>query len=264
MTSRSALIWLAAGFTVLAAMAAAAAGPAIDVAIDQSEIELVTDGRLVTPVIDGYRCLATEGDPSIPARVVHFVIPSDMSVSDLVVSYGDEETLPGTYRIAPVQPELPIGEERAPVAASTEIYSSDEVYPRERAVYLSDGYLGGYHIVSVALYPLRYHPESGRLVVTNDLQAQLELVSSTDRSAPRHRMTADAAATYRRVVGGLVENPEDIAACAKPGIDVVSGSSPGGFAPRYSPSLEGSLIEYVIITNEEYESYFQQIADWKT
>ena len=39
MTSRSALIWLAAGFTVLTASLAVAAGPAIDVAIDESQIE---------------------------------------------------------------------------------------------------------------------------------------------------------------------------------------------------------------------------------
>ncbi len=264
MTSRSALIWLAAGFTVLTASLAVAAGPAIDVAIDESEIELAADGRLVTPVIDGYRTLAAEGAPNIPARVVHFVIPTDMSVADIIVSHGDEMTLPGTHRIAPMQPETPTGEERALVDASAEIYGSDAVYPPERAVYLGEGYLGGYHIVSVALYPLRYHPETGRLVVTSDLEARLELTPSPDRSAPRHRMTADAADTYRKVVHGLVENPEDIEACAKQGVAIVSGDSPGGFAPKYSPSLEGSLVEYVIITNEEYESYFQQIADWKT
>ena len=264
MTSRSALIWLVAGFTMLTASVAVAVSPAIDVAIDESQIELVADGRLVTPVIDGYRTLESEGAPSIPARVVHFVIPADMSVADVVVSHGDEETLAGTYRIAPMQPETPTGEERTPIEASAEIYGSDAVYPSERAVYLGDGYLGGYHVVSVALYPLRYHPESGRLVVTNDLEARLELTPSPDRSAPRHRMTADAAATYRRVVAGMVENPGDIDACAKQGVAVVSGDSPGGFAPRYSPSLEGSLVEYVIITSEEYEPYFQQIADWKT
>ncbi len=264
MTLRSALTWLAVGFMTIAAVAAVAADPTIDVAVDLSEIEFMAEGRLVTPIIDGYRSLAEEGAPSIPARVVHFVIPADMNVADVIVSYTDEETLPGTYRIAPMQPELPIGEERAPVDASKEIYESDAVYPQERAVYLGDGYLGGYHIVTVALHPLRYHPESGRLVISNGLEARLELAPSADRSAPRYRMTADAAETYRRVVSGMVENPEDIAACAKQGVDVVSGNSPGGFVPRYSPSLEGSLVEYVIITNEEYESYFQQIADWKT
>jgi len=264
MTPRSVLVWLAVGLMLAASSAAQAVNPTTDVAVDRSEIELVSDGRLVTPLIDGYRSLAREGHPDIPARVVNFVIPPDMSVADVIVSFGAEETLQGTHRVAAKQPELPIGEERTPVEASMEVYGSDEIFPSERAVYLGDGYLGGYHIASVALYPLRYHPESGRLVVTSELEARLELTPSVDRSAPRHRMTRDASDTYRRIVSGMVENPEDIEACAKHGVAVEDGSSPGGFAPRHSPSLEGSLVEYVIITNEEYESYFQQIADWKT
>ncbi len=43
-----------------------------------------------------------------------------------------------------------------------------------------------------------------------------------------------------------------------------SGPLDGGFAPRYSPSLEGSPVEYVIVTTSELEPYFQELADWKT
>ncbi|MCD4691007.1 hypothetical protein K8S17_06040, partial [bacterium] len=177
---------------------------------------------------------------------------------------ADEVELPGSYRIAAVQPELAIGEEGTTVAPDATIYESDAVFPENRAVYLGDGYLGGYRIASFALYPLRYHPESGRLILADGLEAGFELAPAPDRSAPRHRMTADAAETYRKLVRGMVENPEDIPACGKPGVEIVSGSSPDGFSPRHSPSLEGSLVEYVIITSEEYESHFQQIADWKT
>ncbi len=264
MVLRAAFAVVILGVAILGVTPATSAGPAVAVAIDVPAIEFVEDGGLVTPSIDGCRSLAAEGEPNIPARVVHFVIPSDMSVADIAVSFGDERMLLGTYRIAWLQPETPVGEERTSVDASLQIYSSDEIYPPERAVYLGDGYLGGYHIASIALYPLRYHPESGRVVVTEDLTARLELVPSVDRSAPRYRMTTDAADTYRRLVAGMVENPEDIAACMKPGVEIVSGDSPDGFAPRHSPSLEGSAVEYVIITTEEYEPYFQQIADWKT
>ena len=264
MTSRAALRSVVLGLAVLGVAATAAAGPGVVATLEESEITFAGDPGRVTPSIDGYRSLAADGEPSIPARVVHFVIPPDMSVGDIVVSFDDERTLPGTYRVAWIQPETRPGEEPVSVGASPGVYESDEVYPRERAVYLGDGYLGGYHVASIALHPLRYHPVSGRLFVTENLTARLELAPSVDRSAPRYRMTAGAADTYRRLVAGMVENPEDIAACMKPGVAIVSGDSPGGFAPRHSPSLEGSAVEYVIITSEEYEPYFQQIADWKT
>ncbi len=264
MPLRTAFVVVTLGVAVLGAVPAMAVGPTVAVALDSSEVEFVEEAHLVTPLVDGYRSLGSVGEPGIPARVVHFVIPPDMRVLDVLVRSGDEQTLPGTHRVAWLQPETPPGEAPRTVGASLDIYESDEVYPRERVVYLGDGYLGGYHIASVALYPLRYHPQSGRLVVTEEMTARLELEPSVDRSAPRHRMTRDAADTYRRLVAGMVENPEDIAACAKPGVAVVSGDSPGGFAPRHSPSLEGSAVEYVIITTEEYEPHFQPIADWKT
>ncbi len=264
MIPRSVWICIVVGFAMLAASAALAVDPMIDVTVERTDIRLVAEGKQVVPVIDGFRSLAPAGEPDIPARVMHFVVPPDMSVADIVVTMSGERELAGVHRVAPVVPEIPIGEEPTPIASSQAVYGSDAVYPPERAVSLGEGYLGGYHIVSVALYPLRYHPASGRLVLAENLEARLELRPTIDRSAPRHRMTDDAARTYRRIVRGMVENPEDVDACLKPGVDIVSGSSPGGFAPRHTPSLEGSLVEYVIITSEQYESYFQQIADWKT
>ena len=43
-----------------------------------------------------------------------------------------------------------------------------------------------------------------------------------------------------------------------------TGSAEEGFLPRYTPSLDGSPVEYVIITSDNFESYFQPLADWKT
>jgi len=47
-------------------------------------------------------------------------------------------------------------------------------------------------------------------------------------------------------------------------VEVVEEVGPLGFDPRYTPSLDGSPVEYVIITSEELEPRFQDLADWKT
>ncbi len=264
MTPRLAALTLALCLIALVALSAAATGPSVDLPVDVSQIEILQEDGFSKLALEGHRSLAEVGAPAIPARVIHFVIPADMAVEDIIISFTAEEELPGVHRVRPVQPEVPIGETPPRADPDASIYESDAIYPSDRAVFLGDGYLGGYHIASIALSPLRYHPLSGRLVLTTDLSAQIKLVASVDRSAPRHRITASSDERYRSIVRGLVENPEDVAAFAKQSVEVVDGTGAGAFAPRYGPSLEGSLVEYVIITDENLAPCFQDIADWKT
>jgi hypothetical protein len=77
-------------------------------------------------------------------------------------------------------------------------------------------------------------------------------------------MTVDSDELYRGLVEHLVENPEDVAGKLGTSVDVVEEVGPQGFNPRYTPSLEGSPVEYVIITSDEFASYFQELANWKT
>jgi len=264
MTPRLAANTLALCLIVLAALSAAATGPSVDLPVDASQVEILQEDGFAKLVLEGHRSLAEVGAPAVPARIVHFVIPVDMAVEDITISFTAEEELPGVHRVHPAQPEVPTGETPPWADPDASIYESDAIYPSERAVFLGDGYLGGYHIASIALSPLRYHPLSGKLVLTTDLSARIELVADIDRSAPRHRVAANSDELYRSIVRGLVENPEDVAAFAKQSVEVVTETGSGPFAPRYGPSLEGSLVEYVIITDENLEPYFQEIADWKT
>ncbi len=264
MTLRLAAHPLALCLIVLAALSAAATGPSIDLLVDASQVEILREDGLSRLVLEGHRSLADVGAPAIPARVVHFVIPADMTVDDIVISFTAEEELAGVHKVRPAQPEVPTGGTPRWVDPDASIYASDAIYPAERAVFLGDGYLGGYHIASIALYPLRYRPLSGKLVLTSDLSARIELAAGIDRSAPRHRVTAHSDELYRSIVRNLVQNPEDVAVFAKQSVEVLNGTGPSPFMPRHSPSLEGSLVEYIIITDEQLEPYFQEFADWKT
>ncbi|MCK4915264.1 MAG: hypothetical protein KAS89_03790, partial [Candidatus Eisenbacteria sp.] len=155
-----------------------------------------------------------------------------------------------------------MGETLQWVGEDASIYGSDGPYPAVRVEYLGDGFLGGFRIASVAVYPLQYSPRSGRLVLATDISVELELESDADHSRPRHRMTANSDELYRKVVAGLVENPEDVAGRLSD-VEIVDEVGPEGFLPRYTPSLEGSPVEYIIITSEEFEPYFQPLVNWK-
>ncbi len=245
------------------ALAATAAGPVLETAFDASDVAIEVDGTYAKLEIDGTSTLKTPGVPALPVRYLRFVIPSDSRVEDIVILGLAEEELPGTYRVMPAQQEVPTGETPVWSEPAAAIYEADAVYPASRIEFLGDGYLGGYRIATVAVYPLTYHPPTGRLTLATEMSIELSLAPGANRAQPRHRMTARSDRLYRTLVEGLVENPEAVA--GKLGaVEIVDGVGPDGFQPRYTPSLEGSPVEYVIITTDDFATEFQDLADWKT
>ncbi|MFH1688871.1 MAG: C25 family cysteine peptidase [Candidatus Eisenbacteria bacterium] len=262
MTPRHLAYWLL-GAMVCAAPPAWATGPATDTSFGSETVSVVPQGEFSKVTVQGCGSLTDVGKPELPVSVLRFVVPSDMRVEDVTISYLVEEELPGVHRILPAQPQVPIGETPAWAGPDRAIYESDELYPPNRVEYLGDGYLGGYRIASVAIYPLRYAPRSGRLVLASDVSVKLELVPAANRAHPRGRMTVNSEELYRGLIETVVENPREVEGKLS-GVDVVDGIAEEGFLPRYSPSLEGSPVEYVIITSDNFVSYFQPLADWKT
>ncbi|MCK4510451.1 hypothetical protein KAW64_01865, partial [bacterium] len=213
-------------------------------------------------LIDDCVALSDVGEPDLPVRILRFVIPADTRVEDVVFSCGGVVELPGTHRVAPAQPGVPTGVTPEWVEPASRVYSSDELFPAARVEYLGDGYLGGHRIASVAIHPLQYAPLSGRLFLATDISVELVVVQGADRSEPRGRLSTRSDETYRRLVRSIVVNPEDVLS-ARPA-NTATDWDAEGFLPSYNPSLEGSGVEYVVITSEAFESKFQDFADWKT
>jgi hypothetical protein len=242
--------------------AAIASGPATDIVYRPDSVTLSPYGAYSRVRLPETSEVNVPGEPALPVTYLQFVIPSDSRVDDVSFS-AEEMDLPGTHRVLPAQVEAPLGETAAWTDEDPGIYGSDEPFPPARIEYLGDGYLGGYRIASVAVYPLQYLPRSGRLSLATDISVELVLAPGESRAQGRGRMTADSAELYTRLVSTIVENPEDVPR-RLPGVDVVDEAGAGGFQPRYTPSLEGSPVEYVIITGDEFVPYFQPLADWKT
>jgi hypothetical protein len=239
-----------------------AAGPAHETSFDPAEVRVTPEGVYSRVAIEGLGSVKAHGAPALPVEYLSFVIPADMQVEDVIASWLEEE-VPGTHRVAPAQPEAPMGQTAERVDPDPAIYESASVYPANRVVYLGDGFLGGYRIASVAVYPLTYAPATGKLTLARSVSVELELAAGDDRSVPRQRMTARSDDLYRRLVEDVVANPEDVAGKLA-GAEIADELGPGGFLPRYSPSLEGSPVEYAIVTSDEFAPQFQELADWKT
>jgi hypothetical protein len=243
------------------AVSSSAALNAAPVSYGREDISFAANRSFLDVGIDGCVSLSEVGEPDLPAQILQFVIPADARVDDVVLACGEIIELDGAHRVAPAQPGTPTGVEPRWAEPDPAVYSSDRPYPASRVRYLGDGYMGGYRIASVAVYPLQYTPKSGRLLLATDMSVRLELRQGADRSHPRERISARADDTYRHMVASIVANPEDL-----PPAPAARAGAPdgGGFLPCQGPSLEGSGVEYVIVTSAEFESRFQDFADWKT
>jgi hypothetical protein len=252
-------------FALAAPLASASSPAALTARVDfgPADVRFELLRTYERPTIVGCSTLAEAGQPALPVRVMHFVIPSDVTVDGVDVTFVEEE-LAGTHRVAPMQPEVPMGETAPWVDPDPVIYEGQGPFPAERAVYLGDGYMAGYRIASVALYPLQYEPLSGKLILARGMTVALSFTPATDRSLPRRRTTPRSSQLYASAIEGLVENAADAARLFPRADQIDGGTEAAGFLPRYTPSLEGSAVEYVIITNEELEPYFEELAAWRT
>ena len=254
----SVLVGCVVGYAALSGAAVCAT----EVSFEREDVSFEANRSFHNVAIDGCATLSEVGQPSLPVRILRFVIPADARVEDVVFSPGEIVELPGTHRIAPAQPGTPTGVTPRWVDPDPDTYGSDALFPAGRVEYLGDGYLGGHRIATVAVHPLQYAPASGRLFLASNISVTLALAPDADRSRPRDRVSARSDETYRRMVRSIVENPEDLAEAASRGS--VEDPESEGFLPRHTPSLEGSGVEYVIITSDEFAPMLQGFADWKT
>ncbi len=254
---------VAAGIVLSVAAVVQSAPGVARVSFDAADLHISRLGGFESVSMAGCSSMSQVGEPELPVMVFRFVIPADARVEDVLAEF-DEVDVPGVHSVSPAQPEVPIGEAPERAQPDPVIYGSSEPFPSSRVRYLGDGYLGGYRIASVAVYPLQYAPKEGRLTLATDVSVELVLAPGAERARPRHRMSAEAQRLYASLVESIVENPGDVVTSRSGAVDIVEDQGDVGFSPRYTPSLEGSLVEYVIITNETLEPYFQQLADAKT
>ena len=138
----------------------------------------------------------------------------------------------------------------------------DDSYPNSAGRYLGTGFLHGRAIASFAVFPLRLI--SGDLVLTENVQLRITTTSSAPGQQPltRERYRKGFQQKVARTLSRVVINPEINAGYHFDEVKVEKKE--GGFQPTSYPSLEGSPVDYLIITTDALAAEFQRLADWKT
>ena len=125
--------------------------------------------------MEGFGYLMVPGKPMLPAKNFLIALPPGATVQSIEVEGTGVSQLPGTYRIMPTPPILPVADplqyselvekmQREWQENRKAVYSTDQAYPEERGKLTSSGTLRKYSYASVSFYPFSYHPLSGRLI----------------------------------------------------------------------------------------------------
>jgi len=197
-----------------------------------------------------------DAQPAVPYRVVGVLLPQGHRVATFAIDDGARRVHTSDVRLAPAQPDVSVdgiaGRSAAPVASNGR--------PGAGRL-LGTGTWHGYTIASFAVYPVRH--ENGDVVVYENMA--LSVATEPDPGAAPVERLRHRDGFRERIhaeLSRLVVNPEDALAYAAAETKVDAGRR--GFQPTSWPSLEGSAVDYVIVTNDSLAATFQTLADFKT
>ena len=195
------------------------------------------------------------GRAELPFRIVRVLLPPGEVVESVRFQPGASRLL--RAGLTPVIAGAFTTSEGLEAAAPAAVLSDSGA---ARGRYLGTGWLHGYAIVSVAIYPLEMR--GNELHAVDEVAFTIHTRASETVPVRRERRRDDAEQSIRARLGNLVLNGEAVS--AYPAAGKIVPEPEGGFLPSTYPSLEGSAVDYVIITNDSLASTFQTLADWKT
>jgi len=233
---------------------------------DTSRVSVTDAGSRIAVQGDALPSTWEAGRPELPYDIVTFLVPMGSRLVSVRAQATQEVTLATGTRLRPAaaivddagRPKSPPQPRAAPRGAG----AASATTPL--AEFAGTGALHGYQLLSLRVYPVRYDEATGTVTAARGIELELDLESGGAIPLQRQRYSPAIETRAQRMLAGLVANPEDIAPYDRRLGVRVEKSAIGGFQPTDAPSLEGSDVEYVIVTTDALAATWQTYADWKT
>jgi hypothetical protein len=200
--------------------------------------------------IEGGFMISDPGAPKIGYRVVKLVLPQGKSISSFSVETA-EPKLMGMAGLDYVVGDLKTGNYPADTASmpNPEIFSSNRLFPQNRVEILTEGNWGGISLVSLAIYPVGYRPQSGKILFYPEITVKFQLEQMAFN--PRLQLKNDRIAY--RALNDMIQNKMDFPLSA--------GSPPVVSLPKVTDGIPSP--EYLIITSGDIAPGFYPFLEWK-
>jgi hypothetical protein len=201
-------------------------------------------GALVT--IPGCRSIANPGEPILPVYAACFILPPGESVSRVAVEPLETIALEGSYAVAPMQRQAPLGTSDPPGFVRNEaVYRSSQPFPAVRGALATEQTVAGVRLAFVNVHPCAFVPSTGAVLYYPSVRVTIETVPSLPPAAAPRARALEALRSLR----GVVENP---------GLSIEYAAAVASLGEMDEP---GDAFHYVIVTSPAFAPYFQPLVD---
>jgi Peptidase family C25/FG-GAP-like repeat/Fibronectin type III domain len=260
------------GIVLTAALAASAHADATlerDFLFTRDQIHVVDRAGTTEVTADRGIAETTPGLPDLPALQQRVPLPEGMRVASIEIIGLETEPLGLHPRVATaIVPTHGLGPvvRSVPDAAR---YAAAGLEPAEPARIGLQGYEAGHGVAFVLAQPVRWDASTGQLEFVRRMRVRLHLVSDPGTPLKRERIVREWEPAREldpsaRLADAAVTISEADAFGAATRAATAKGRRAQPFSATQVPSLLGSPVQYVIVTNDEMAPQFQRLADWKT
>jgi hypothetical protein len=187
------------------------------------------------------------GSPELPHLGHRLLLPPGEEIESVSIQNDVWTPLPGSYRLFPAQPPVPISQTNPPLFTQPDptIYTSRTLHPSNPVEMSRTDFLSGHGIGSLSITSARWQPSTGRL----EALTEYDLVVRTSTTARAQESFSTMLKRSPQVQARLerqVENAE--------------------LSSAYGPVQETRDIgcHYLIITTAALQSTFQELALYRT
>ena len=236
--------------TVLLIASAANAGEmAVSIPIDASAINISEAGIYTRVTGTGMGLINVIGTPGLPVYSETIALPTGCRATGIEIFDAEFNCVRGRYNVMPVQTPVPFSVEwNEPfVEPDQAIYNSSSFYPENPVEFAGSSVILGIPVAYVKVFPVRWNPASKTVEVLTGLTLNVTYENSPAASTVSRR-SIQSELRSQEIVRNTVANPDGVSCSGAAIVD----------------SKDLAFGEYVIIATDAYESYAQELADWKT
>ena len=261
---RLAVLFLIALCLPTAALAAVSSGGSVihEDGFDLRDLTWARDARgQAYPQLGTLRGIDDPGQPRLPMRTLLLLVPADAVVTDAWIE-------PVTTHLEKVDGSLavcdPLVTDTGEIVTKARLQSVAGAYPAAWGKFDGTHTWRGYRLLAMEVFPVRSTANAGEVEFLDSYAVRVAYGKGAGAGevAVRERFVPAERAANREILADLVANPGAIAGYARQeGVAVVAE---GGFQPDKTPSLTGSAVNFLIVTNEAMRPAFEVLAAHKT
>lgn len=221
------------------------------------------------------------GGPELPGLSVLVDLPQGTRATSVRAVASQFVSVGSGARAKPAQPPTPGIERPVWRDPDASLYAESAWIPGQVAQLGPSGAMRGRALASIVLSPLQLSPATGAARLATQIEITVETTPESQPLVRRRVVREWEEIVDRGFEASLAQGPAAVHQGLEPARSWTSASTfplarretavapssdshPTPFSPSALPSVVGSPVQYLIITNEAMKTQFQTLADWKT